>query len=197
MAKVIADMTMSLDGFIADPKDGVDELFGWFSNGDVSTPIPSGTYAFQTSEASAGVLRDALAGAGALITGRRNFDLTQGWGGHHPVGVPTIVLTHSVPDGWPREDSSMIFVTSGLEDAVAQAKEIAGDKAVVVATPDVTQQLINARLLDELSVNVVPVLLGDGIPFFANLIKAPVRLSDPTVVEGNRVTHLRYRVTYS
>ncbi len=197
MSKLVADMTMSLDGFIADPKDSTEHLFGWFSNGDVSTPIPSGTYAFQTSEASAGVLRDALASVGALITGRRNFDLTQGWGGHHPVGVPTIVVTHSVPDGWPREDSSMIFATGGLADAVAQAEAIAGDKVVAVATPDITQQLINARLLDELSVNVVPVLLGEGIPFFANLAKAPVKLSDPTVIEGTGVTHLRYRVTYS
>jgi len=197
MSKLIADMTMSLDGFVADPKDGTDELFGWFFSGDVSTPVPSGAFAFQTSEASAGHLREALSTVGALITGRRNFDHTQGWGGHHPMGVPTIVVTHSVPDGWPREDSSMIFVTDGLESAVAKAKEVAGDKVVAVATPDITQQLINARLLDEISVSVVPVLLGEGIPFFANLAGAPVKLSDPKVIEGNRVTHLRHRVTYS
>jgi dihydrofolate reductase len=197
MSKLVADMTMSLDGFIADPKDGTDELFGWFFNGAVSTPTPNGTFAFQTSEASAGVLREALGDIGALITGRRNFDHTQGWGGNHPMGVPTVVVTHSIPEGWPRPDSSMVFVTDGLDAAVAKAREIAGDKIVGVATPDITQQLINARLLDEISVNVAPVLLGEGIPFFANLAAAPVRLEGPTVVEGTGVTHLRYRVTYS
>lgn len=196
MTKLVADMTMSLDGFIADANDGVDNLFGWFFSGDVSVPAPSGEFAFQVSEASAGHLRDALSTVGALITGRRNFDNTQGWGGHHPTGVPTFVLTHSVPEGWPREDSSMIFVTDGLESAVEQAKAAAGDKIVAVATPDVTQQLLNAKLLDEISVSVVPVLLGSGIPFFANLAGVPIQLAGPTVIEGTGVTHLRYRVTY-
>jgi dihydrofolate reductase len=194
MGKLVADMTMSLDGFIAEENDSVEHLFGWFGSGDV--PTEAAGMVFMTSEGSARHLRAALAGVGALLTGRRNFDLTDGWGGHHPVGVPTFVVTHRIPDGWPREDSSMHFCTDGLENAVVQAKEAAGDKMVGVATPDLTQQLLNAQLLDEISVSVVPVLLGRGIPFFANLKTAPVKLEGPEVIEGVGVTHMRYQVKY-
>ena len=85
-------------------------------------------------------------------------------------------------------------MTDGVESAVARAKAIAGDKIVAVATPNMTQQCLNLCLLDVIRVNVVPVLLGDGIPFFANLRVAPIMLDDPKVTEGLRITHLEYRV---
>jgi dihydrofolate reductase len=106
-----------------------------------------------------------------------------------------MLFTHTVPAGWPRDDAPFTFVTDGIERAVAQAKAIAGDKIVAVATPTITQQCLNAGLLDAIAVDLVPVLLGSGIPFFANLRDTPVLLDDPEVTQGTRVTHRYYRVT--
>jgi dihydrofolate reductase len=135
-----------------------------------------------------------LSTIGALICGRRLFDLTKAWGGRHPIGCMVFVVTHSVPDGWPREGAPFTFVTDGVESAVAQAKALAGDKVVAVATPTITQQCLNAGLLDVIRVDLVPVLLGKGIRWFDNLSHAPVMLDDPEVTEGLRVTHLAYRL---
>ena len=110
------------------------------------------------------------------------------------MGVPVFVVTHSIPDGWPRDDSSMVFVTDGIESAVKQASAAAGDKLVGVASANVAQQILDAGLLDAIRVNLVPVLLGEGIPFFQQLSNKPVQLEDPRVVEGTGVTHLYYRV---
>lgn len=195
MATIATELSMSLDGFIADPTDEVGPLFDWYGNGDVEVEFPNGRMTVKVSEASAQHLRDGFANVGALITGRRLFDYTQGWGGSHPMGVPVVVLSHSVPDGWPRDDAPFTFVTDGLESAVEEAKELAGDKMVGVAGPNVIQQVLNAGLMDEFVINLVPVLLGEGIPFFANLKEAPVMLEGPTkVIEGDRVTHLYYKV---
>jgi len=197
MGKVVAEMSMSLDGFIADESDGVEELFGWYGNGDVEVPTAVPQFTFKVSPASAEHLRPAFSGAvGALICGRRIFDQTQGWGGHHPIGVPVFCVSHSVPQGWPREDSPTTFHRDAVE-ALTAAQAAAGDRIVAVATPTLTQQYLNAGLLDEIVVSQVPVLLGAGIPFFAHLTKAPIHLGDPTVVQGTGVTHLSYPVLKS
>lgn len=104
------------------------------------------------------------------------------------------VVSHSVPQGWPRADDPFTFFTDGVENAVAQAKAVAGDKVVASASASIAQQYLNAGLLNEIAVSVIPVLLGEGIPFFANLSRAPVVLDGPTVIEGIGVTHLTYRV---
>lgn len=194
MARVIANMSMSLDGFIADPSDGVEHLFGWYDNGDVTVPTASPQWTFHTSEASAAYLRDSLASIGALIAGRHLFDVAGGWDGNHPAGVPVFVVTHSVPDGWPRKDAPFTFVTDGVESAIAQAKAVAGDKTVSVASANITQQCLNLGLLDGVAVDLVPVLLGEGIRFFDHLTSAPIKFEDPQVIEGTGVTHLYYRV---
>lgn len=194
MAKVIGDMSMSLDGFIADPSDGVEHLFGWYSNGDIAVPTADPRLSFHTSQASADHLREAFTNVGALVTGRRLFDVAQGWGGHHPTGVPVFVVTHTVPEGWPREDAPFTFVTEGVASAVAQAKASAGDKVVAIASANIAQQCLNAGLLDEIHVSLVPVLLGAGIPFFANLANTPIQLDDPRIIAGTGVLHLCYRV---
>ncbi len=195
MATIVADMSMSLDGFIADENDGVGELFGWYGNGDVELPTADPGLTFRVSAASAVHLRPAFSGGiGALITGRRLFDIAGGWGGRHPVGAPVFCVSHSVPEGWPRDDSPTTF----HEDAFAAldaARAAAGDRIVAVATPTLTRQYLDAGVLDGIVVSLVPVLLGKGIPFFAGLATAPIRLSDPTVTEGKGVTHLTYRVT--
>jgi dihydrofolate reductase len=195
MATVVAELSMSLDGFVADPSDQVGPLFDWYQNGDVkvATAVPD-RWTFRTSEASARYLRESMERTGALVTGRRLFDVAGGWGGTHPWGVPVFVVTHSVPEGWPREDAPFTFVTDGVERAVEQAKATAGDGWVGVAGPNVAQQCLNAGLLDEVHVDLVPVLLGRGIRFFDNLSNAPVALEGPTVIEGTGVTHLCYRV---
>lgn len=194
MGMVIANMSMSLDGYIADRSDDVGPLFEWYQVGPVATPSAAEEWTYHTDEVSARDLRELVTSIGALICGRRLFDVTSGWGGHHPVGCPVFVVTHSVPDGWPREDAPFTFVHDGAESALAQAQAVAGDRIVAVATPSITQQLLDAGLLDAIRVDLVPVLLGDGIPFFANLRNAPVVLEDPEVTEGLRATHLLYRV---
>ena len=194
MSQVIANMSMSLDGFVADREERIDHLFGWFSNGEVETRTAVEWATFKTSEASAKVLRDALENVGALITGRHLFDLTQGWGGTHPMGVPVFVVTHNEPADWPHPDAPFTFVTDGLESAVEQAKKVAGDKIVAVASAKIAQQCLNLGLLDAIQVDLIPVLLGDGVRFFENL-DSTVTLGTPDVVQGDGVTHLTYRVT--
>lgn len=193
MGRVLAEMSMSLDGYVATPDDGVDALHTWYGSGDVVTPTGSSGVSFRTSAASAGLLKEALAGSGALITGRRNFDIAQGWGGHHPLGVPVFVVTHSTPDGWPRDGAPFTFVDD-VERAVTAAQAVAGDKAVVIASPTIAQQALALGLLDEVDVSLVPVLLGDGIPFFARRAGEAIALGDPQIVAGTGVTHLRFAV---
>ena len=194
MSKVIANMSMSLDGFIADPADGIDQLFGWMGNGDVEVPTAVDWATFRMSPASAEYMRNALSNVGALITGRHLFDITHGWGGTHPVGTPVFVVTRQPPPAdWPHTDT-FTFVDS-VEKAVALARDAAGDKDVVVASSKIAQQCLDAGLLDAIHVDLVPVVLGEGVRWLENLNAAPVELGNPTVIEGNGVTHLAYPVT--
>jgi dihydrofolate reductase len=194
MSKVIANMSMSLDGYIADTADGIDELFGWMGSGDVEVPTAVEWATFKTSAASAEYMRESMAGVGALIAGRHLFDITHGWGGTHPLGVPVVVVTHEPPTDWPHTET-FTFV-DGVEKAVQVAKDIAGDKNVAVASAKIAQQCLDAGLLDAIHVDQVPVLLGGGVRWFENLAKAPVKLGTPTVVEGQGVTHLAYPVRH-
>ena len=194
MSKVVAIMSMSLDGFVADPNDGVAEVFDWyFNSGDVEFHTAGADpMTFKLSEASAEHLRGLVSGLGAMLTGRRTFEVAQGWGGRHAWG-PAFVLTHQIPAGWPRPNSTVHFVTDGIQSAVKQAKAAAGGKNVGVHGADTIQQLLNAGLLDEISIDVAAVLLGSGVRLFDHLAGTPV-LGNPTVVAGVGVTHLRYPV---
>ncbi|WP_433346647.1 dihydrofolate reductase family protein [Micromonospora sp. CA-111912] len=195
MAGVYTEASMSLDGYIAGPGEtGFDQLFRWYGNGEVVTPNAKPELTFRTSPASANHLRRTMDDTGALVVGRRLFDLVDGWDGRHPLDTPVVVVTHRVPDGWPRPDAPFAFVTDGIEAAVARARELAGDRWVGVNGGSIARQCLDAGLLDEIRVNLVPVLLGGGVPFFAQLGRAPVELRGPTVVEGDEVTHLYYRV---
>ena len=199
MANVIALMSTSLDGFVADANDGVAEVFDWYFSGDVEVPMPIPTpdFTFHVSPASAEHLRGLMAETGAFLTGRRTFEVADGWGGQHAWGVPAFVVTHDVPDGWPRPGSTVQFVTDGIESAVAQAKSAAGPKSVAVHGADTIQQCLNAGLLDEIQIDQAAVLLGAGVRLFDHLANTPVVLGDPTVVAGVGVTHLRYPVRTS
>ena len=198
MSKVVAIMSMSLDGYVADPNDGVAEVFDWYlTSGDVEIHTGgSAPMTFRVSEPSAEHLRVLTSELGAVLTGRRTFDVAQGWGGNHAWGL-AFVLTHQVPAGWPRADSSVHFVTDGIESAVNQAKAAAAGKSVGVHGADTIQQLLNAGLLDEISVDVAAVLLGSGVRLFDHLAATPSVLGNPTVIAGVGVTHLRYPVRKS
>lgn len=148
MGTVLSHMTMSLDGFIADPTDGIGELFDWYEAGDVTVPNASDDVTFQVDEQSAAMLRDLTERAGALISGRRLFDVADGWNDTHPIEAPVVVVTHQPPpnaaERWPRTT----FV-DGVAAAVEKAQQIAGDKHIVIASANVTQQALNLGLLDE------------------------------------------------
>lgn len=195
MSKVVAIMSMSLDGFVADVNDGVGEVFDWyFHSGDVEIETGgSDPMTFTMSEESAEHVRTLTSRLGAVLTGRRTFEVAQGWGGNHAWG-PAFVLAHQIPAGWPRPDSTVHFVTDGVESAVKQAKTAAAGKDVGVHGADTIQQLLNAGLLDELSVDIAAVLLGSGVRLFDHLASTPAVLGTPTVVVGTGVTHLRYPV---
>jgi dihydrofolate reductase len=196
MTKVIALMSMSLDGYVADENDGVDEVFDWYFTGDVEISMPSASsdMAFRVSPPSADHLRGLMTEIGAMLAGRRTFEKAGGWDGEHPWAVPAFVVTHQVPDGWPRPGSTVRFVTDGIESAVAQAKEAAGPKSVGVHGARTIQQCLDAGLLDELHIDLAAVLLGSGVRLFDQLANTPVVLGSPTVVAGAGVTHLRYPV---
>jgi dihydrofolate reductase len=195
MSKLVAIMSMSLDGFVADANDGVGEVFDWYMNsGDVEFNTGGGDpMTFRVSEPSAKHLRQLWSELGGVLTGRRTFEVAQGWGGNHAWG-PAFVLTHEIPDGWPRPNSTVHFVTDGLESAVKQARAAAGEKAVGVHGADTIQQLLNAGLLDELAIDVAAIFLGSGVRLFDHLAGTPCVLGSPTAVQGVGVTHLRYPV---
>ena len=195
MSKVTAIMSMSLDGYVADQNDGVDEVFDWyFTSGDVEIQTGGADpWTFKVSEPSAEYLQARTSELGAVLTGRRTFEVAEGWGGNHAWG-PAFVLTHHIPDGWPRPNSTVHFVTDGLESAVTQAKAAAAGKSVGVHGADTIQQCLKAGLLDELHIDIAAVLLGSGVRLFNHLAVTPAVLGSPTVVSGVGVTHLRYPV---
>jgi dihydrofolate reductase len=192
MTKVTAQLAMSLDGFIADPDDRCDELFGFYGSGEVSLKLSEGFPELRVSPVTADLLRGATEKIGATVVGRRLYDITNGWGGHPGGEVPMVVLTHEPPTDWPRDGVPIEFV-AGAEAAVARAAELADGKEVSVAGATATREVLDAGLLDEIVVSLVPVILGEGIPWFAGS-RGPVRLSDPEVITDAGVTHLRYAV---
>ena len=202
MGKVTTGLSMSLDGFIAGPNDGPgsplgdggERLFAWYSGGDTEYRLPGTEMVFMVSPQSAQLLGEAHTNMGVFVTGRRTFDISNGWGGSPPLGVPTFVVTHSVPQEWVYEGSPFTFVTDGLESAVEQARAVAGDKNVAVGAASIAQQCIRAGLLDEIHIDLVPVLLGDGIRLFDHLGAGPIELESNEVIEGAGVTHLTFRV---
>ena len=193
MGKVRTHMTMSLDGYIADPDDQVGELFEWYEAGDVSVPSPNADIAFDVDEASAEALRDLTEQAGALVSGRRLFEIADGWNDVHPSGARVVVVTHHAPPDAAERWPSTTFV-EGVEEAIATAREIAGDEDVTIASANVIQQALDLGLVDEVCVSLVPVLFGEGIPYFAKLDRGHVVLEDPVVVQGRRALHLSYAV---
>jgi dihydrofolate reductase len=192
MSKVTTGATMSLDGYIAGPDDThFDLLFRWYGNGDV--PVALGDLPVRTTPVDAEHIRALLERTGALVVGRHLYDLTNAWGGRHPMDVPVVVLTHNPPAD-RQDDESFVFVTEGIEAAVARAKELAGGKEVGLNSGQIARQALAAGLVDEVHIDLVPFLLGDGTPFFPDLEGAPYELEQISATPSAGVTHLAYRV---
>lgn len=193
MGKVSAGFTMSLDGFIAGPDDDVGKLFKWYFSGDVQIPAPDSPMVFKVAAPSAEIIHEMLGSYGAIVTGRRDFDVSQAWGGKSPLGVPVFIVTHSAPEEWANKPSPFTFVTDGVESAVRQAQKVAGDKKVAVGGTTIVRQLLKARLLDEIHIDLASMLLGEGIRLFEYL-DTPVELECIRVIRSQDVTHLSFRV---
>ena len=201
MGKVVFNMTTSLDGFVAGPNDspekglgeGGDALFNWYFSGDTEIVLSEGTPPLKISAQSAKILKESVERLGAGIWGRKTFDIAHAWGGHPP-GSPAFIVTHHVPQEWVYDGSPFTFVTDGVESAVRQAKQAAGDKDVVVCTASILQQCLNAGLMDEIYLDVAPLLLGKGVRLFDHLNIDPITLERIHAVEAPGVTHMAFRV---
>ncbi|MGI5176301.1 dihydrofolate reductase family protein [Dactylosporangium sp. CA-152071] len=197
MGKVVASASMSLDGYIAKDDNTIGRLFDWFQNGDVELPTVAGHFTFHVSRPSADYWTRWVSQIGALVCGRTLFDFTDGWGGQHTMGMPVVVVTHQVPAEWvaAHPGAPFHFVTDGVAAAVAKAQEIAGDRIVSVTAGTIAGQCLELGLLDEVAVDLVPVVMGKGRPFFGDLAAGDALLGDPTVcIQGDRVTHLVFPV---
>ena len=204
MGKVVFNMTMSLDGFVAGPNDspenglgdGGEQLFEWYFSGNTEVKISEGTPVLKVSAQSAKLMKESFETYGAGVWGRRTFDIAHAWNGHPP-GTPSFIVTHDVPQRWVYAGSPFTFVTDGVESAIRQAKRAAGDKDVVVSTASILQQCLNAGLMDEIHVDLVPFLLGNGVRLFDHLNIEPVKLERIHAIEAPGVTHMAFRILRS
>jgi dihydrofolate reductase len=196
MGKLISDISVSLDGYIAGPNDrpeaplgeGGEVLHEWYFREQLG-PDGRPTRAFDEA------MDQVRTSTGALLMGRRSYDIAEGWGDEPPFHMPIFVLTHRAhPTVTRKGGTTFTFVTDGLESGVRQALAAAGDRAVGVHGGGATRQCLRAGLLDELILHVVPVLLGAGNRFFEEGEPNRVDLEPLSVHETLGVTHLRYRV---
>ena len=191
MTKVIFDISMSLDGFMTAARQTRENPMG-------EGGLRLVQWAFEGDERDRQVIADGVGGVGAVIAGRRTYDHSvPWWGANGPTGearVPVFVVTHSVPDDAP-EGGVYTFVTGGIDQALEQATAAAGDKYVtVMGGAEIGQQYIRAGLVDELSIHLVPILLGAGTRMFENLGEEQIELAPAGLPQGQLATHLRLRV---
>lgn len=191
MGDAVMYASVSVDGFIADENDQPGPLFDWLVSGDV--PLDS-SGVLKVSQPSYDYVRPYWDRIGVTVVGRHVFDLTDGWDGTPPSGVDhVVVVTHrGRPEGW--DPRAPFHFVDGVEAAMAKAQELAGDRVVEVAAGDVGGQVFAAGLVDEVRMDVAPVVLGSGKRYFGST-GAQRLLEDPDqVIQGSRVLHLRYRV---
>ena len=200
MGKVIAGITMSLDGFVTGPNDrlgaglgdGGERLHYWVFGGPW-------TYGEDPSGSAEGVdkayVEEAFASAGAWVVGRTMHDVVDGWGDDPGFGVPVFVVTHRPQETAVKGDTTFEFVTDGIEAALTKAKSAAGDKNVLVmGGADLLRQYLDAGSVDEFTLTIAPVLLGDGKRLFEGMKRTDIAFEHFDVIESPFATHLRYRV---
>lgn len=165
----------------------------WYFSGDKEIPVSDGAMVFKVSSTSAAILHERFSNTGAIVTGRRDFDVSNAWGGKSPLPAPILIVTHRVPQEWAYAGSPFTFVTDGVASAIEQAKAVAGDKHITVGSSTTVQQALQAGLLDEIEIDLVPILLGNGVRLF-DYLGGPIELEQTSAVVAKDVTHLRYTV---
>lgn len=203
MGNVFVDIGMSLDGYIAGPNGGPENPMGgaaarihkWImvvESWRQSQSMDGG----ETSQDN-DIAAETISRAGAYVMGRRMFDEGERvWPDPPPFGAPVFVLTNQPREPWPRQGGTTFhFVTDGIESALDQARDAAGDKDVRISGGAcVIQQYINAGLVDELYVHLAPIIMGDGVPLFEGVDTARVALQPESTIGSDNVTHIRYQV---
>ncbi|WP_329566526.1 dihydrofolate reductase family protein [Streptomyces sp. NBC_01361] len=192
MSKVVMHNVVSVDGFIADSKDQVGPLFDWYANGGIEI---GSNGKVSMSKVSADYVQPMWESIGTLVIGRHLFDMTNGWEGKPPAGEHVVVVSHRPrPAGWHPEAS--YYFVDDVAKAIAKAKELAGDRTVGVAAGEMGGQALALGLVDEVAMDVVPVVFGSGKRYFGS-VDAQHLLEDPhVVIQGDRVLHLLYKVRH-
>ena len=190
MGKVAITFSMSLDGFIAGPDVSVDHAMGvggdrlhkWMFQGGPESSI------------DLGMARELLAKVGAVILGKRTFDVgLQHWN-DTPYPVASFVVTHETRDTEAMKSGAFTFVSDGISSALKQAQAAADGKVIIVMGANVAQQLMKERLADEIYIQLVPVLLGSGIRLFEHLGAMPIELTCDRAVNSPHITHLKFKI---
>ena len=196
MGKTVMGAIVSLDGFMADDDDAVGPLFDWLGNGDVAWSFEGSDDQTRTTQASSDFMLNHYRGMAAVVIGRRVFDMTNGWNGKPAAGEHVFVVTHEPPTDWEHAGTAPFTFVNGVAEAIAAAQEFAGDRIVDVAAGQIGGQALKLGLIDQVVVNLVPVVFGSGRPFFATgPLDEPLLLENPSqIVQGDRVTHLVYDV---
>jgi dihydrofolate reductase len=190
---VMGAAAVSLDGYIADLDDGIGSLFDWLGNGDVAWSFEGSDDQVHTTQASADFMQAQYRGEAAVVIGRRLFDLTDGWDGKPAAGEHVFVVTHEPPTDWEHAETAPFTFVNGVAEAIAAAQEFAGERLIDVAAGQIGSQALELGLIDQVVMNVVPVVFGSGRPFFT---VGGVNLEDPSaIIPGDRVTHVVYDVT--
>lgn len=187
MGKVVLDVSMSLDGYIAQPDDDPGVLHEWVFRDADTRPATRGDSVFADDP----VLLEGFESLGAVLLGRRTFDLAEEpWGDDPPFQVPVIVLTHRPHETLVKGATTFTFVTEGLDVALSAARDAAGDKDVSVMGADTARQVLAAGQLDEMRIHLISVLFGEGVRLFEPFDTGHVELDLTRVIEAPDVTHM-------
>ncbi|PRY47415.1 dihydrofolate reductase [Geodermatophilus tzadiensis] len=194
MGRVVLFAAVSVDGYVARDDDLPGPLFDWYGNGDVELTFSDPDRPFRVTPPTTEFLTGLATRVGAMVCGRRLFDITGGWAGVPPNGEHVVVVTHRPADDWPHAGTAPFTFAPDVPAGVARARELAGDRDVTVSAGDVGGQALRAGLVDRVVLALVPVVLGSGRPYFGTGGPPEIAFEDPQVVQGSRVTHLVYDV---
>ncbi|MFI5484186.1 dihydrofolate reductase family protein [Micromonospora echinaurantiaca] len=201
MGHTLLNMSVSLDGFAAGPDVAVDQPMGrggerlheWLFHGDADRAVAAD--GVSTAGVDAEQARDVFTTTGAVVIGRRTFDVGVDLWQDTPFPVPCFVLTHEPREELVMKSASFTFITDGIDNALRLARQAAGDRNVLImGGPSTARQFVRHRLVDEIRLQLVPVLLGTGTRLFDHLDTGHIELETTAVIESPHVTHLRYRI---